>query len=101
MLSFTVNDDFNKKLADIVGKDRVEEIEQRGYLAAQIVSHRHNKQMTQHELAAAINVAKSTIGRLEAGLTQPNYQTLLSLSRALDTPLTIDAKYDDRQIAKI
>lgn len=101
MLSFTVNDDFNKKLADIVGKDRVKDLEQRGYLAAQIVSHRHKKEMTQQELATAINVAKSTIGRLEAGLTQPNYQTLLSLSRALDTPLTIDAKYDDRRIAKL
>nr|WP_255259878.1 hypothetical protein [Lentibacillus sp. CBA3610] len=40
------------------------------------------------------------MGRLEAGLTQPNYQTLLSLSRALDTPLTIDAKYDDLKLRR-
>jgi len=57
--------------------------------------------MTQQELATAINVAKSTTERLEAGITQANYQTLLSLSRTLDTPLIIDAKYDDHQIAKI
>ncbi|SFD42208.1 DNA-binding transcriptional regulator, XRE-family HTH domain [Lentibacillus persicus] len=99
-MSFTVNDDFNEKLADIIGKDRVKEIEQRDYLAAQIVSHRRKKQMTQQELAKAINVAKPTIIRLESGLTQPNYQTLLSLSRALDTPLIIDAKYEEHQNAK-
>jgi DNA-binding XRE family transcriptional regulator len=100
-MSFTANDDFNKKFAKIVGDDRIAELGQRGYLAAQIISHRHKRQMTQQELATAINVAKSTIGRLEAGITQPNYQTLLSLSRALDTPLMIDAKYDDHHIAKI
>ena len=50
--------------------------------------------MSQQELANQIGVSQSTIGRLEAGLTQPNYQTLLAISKALDTPLTIDAKYD-------
>ncbi|WP_240376889.1 helix-turn-helix domain-containing protein [Bacillus piscicola] len=100
-MSFTSNDDFNKQLAEIVGNYRVKELEQRGFLAAQIMSHRRKKNMTQQELATAINVAKSTIGRLEAGLTQPNYKTLLALSDALETPLIIDANHGHHKTAEI
>lgn len=37
-MSFTTNDDSNDRLADVVGKDHVRELEQRGSLAAQIIS---------------------------------------------------------------
>lgn len=57
--------------------------------------------MTQQELATVINVVKSTIGRLESGLAQPNYKTLLALSHALESPLHIDANHDKHYIAKI
>lgn len=96
-MTFTINDDFNKQLAEIVGKD----LEHRGFLAAQIVSYRHNKNMTQQDLANAINVAKSTIGRLETGLTTPNYKTLLALSDALQAPLIIDANRSRKEPTRL
>lgn len=100
-MSCTTRDDFNKRLTDIVGKDHVQELEQRGYLAAQIVRHRHHQHMSQQELATALGVAKSTIGRLEAGLTQPRYSTLVALSRVLDAPILIDANYENHPMAKM
>ncbi|QQK77310.1 helix-turn-helix transcriptional regulator [Salicibibacter cibarius] len=96
-MTFTINNDFNKQLAEIVGKGRVKDLEHRGFLAAQIVSYRHNKNMTQQDLANAINVTKSTIGRLEAGLTTPNYKTLLALSDALQAPIIIDANRESEK----
>lgn len=93
-MSFTTDDQFNQNMATLLGNNYVDDLKQRGYITAQIIKHRHEKKMSQQELANQIGVSQSTIGRLEAGLTQPNYQTLLAISKALDTPLTIDAKYD-------
>src|SRR5699024_2893325 len=95
-MSFTTDDQFNQNMATLLGNNYVDDLKQRGYITAQIIKHRHEKKMSQQELANQIGISQSTIGRLglEAGLTQPNYQTLLAISKALDTPLTIDAKYD-------
>lgn len=46
--------------------------------------------MSQQELADRIGVPKSTIGRIEAGLTSPRVGTLFKISQALNTPFIID-----------
>jgi len=43
--------------------------------------------LTQPQLAALSGVDQGTISRLEAGLFEPQFQTLLKLARALGTPL--------------
>jgi XRE family transcriptional regulator, regulator of sulfur utilization len=40
--------------------------------------------MFQQELADRIGVPKSTIGRIEAGLTSPRVETLFKISQALN-----------------
>ena len=48
--------------------------------------------LTQNDLAELIEVPKSTIGRIEAGLTSPRTDTLMKISRALNIPLIIDGR---------
>ncbi|WP_290768082.1 MULTISPECIES: helix-turn-helix domain-containing protein [Exiguobacterium] len=79
-----------KKYADIVGNDHVEKLQQQGYIAAQIKKQRRQLNISQQELADRIGKPKSTIGRIEAGLTIPRADTLYSLSKALNIPLIID-----------
>lgn len=50
--------------------------------------------MSQQVLADLVGVPKSTIGRIEAGLTSPKLNTLLQTSKALETPFIIDGTTD-------
>lgn len=45
-------------------------------------------------LADLVGIPKSTIGRIEAGLTSPKVDTLLKISKALETPFIIDGTLD-------
>ncbi|MBR3215547.1 MAG: helix-turn-helix transcriptional regulator [Exiguobacterium sp.] len=82
--------DMFKKYAEIVGNDHVERLQQQGYIAAQIKKQRRQLNISQQELADRIGKPKSTIGRIEAGLTVPRADTLYLLSKALNIPLIID-----------
>ena len=44
------------------------------------------------KLPDGTEVPKSTIGRIEAGLTSPRTDTLMKISRALNIPLIIDGR---------
>lgn len=59
-------------------------------IATQIIKARHAQKMSQQDLADAIGVAKSTIGRIESGLTSPKATTLYKISKVLGKQLVID-----------
>ncbi|MCE7792385.1 helix-turn-helix transcriptional regulator [Salipaludibacillus sp. CUR1] len=82
--------DFLKKYSGIRGNDHVESLQLEGQIAAQIKAKRHTLKISQQELADRANIPKSTIGRIEAGLTSPKVETLLKISKALNTPFIID-----------
>jgi len=63
--------DFFKKYAAIRGELHVQKLQLEGTIAAQIKTRRKQLNMSQQELADRIGVPKSTIGRIEAGLTSP------------------------------
>ncbi|WP_286173379.1 helix-turn-helix transcriptional regulator [Geobacillus sp. E263] len=79
--------DFFKKYAAIRGERHVQKLQLEGTIAAQIKTRRKQLNMFQQELADRIGVPKSTIGRIEAGLTRltsPRIETLFKISQALN-----------------
>ncbi|SIS59575.1 helix-turn-helix transcriptional regulator [Salimicrobium flavidum] len=92
--------DFGERLAGVVGKKRVDELKQNARVSAQIIKARHEKKITQQQLADAVGVAKSTIARIESGLTEPRESTLYSISRVLNTPLVIDGTNEGEDLIK-
>jgi transcriptional regulator with XRE-family HTH domain len=86
--------DFLKRYAEIRGEDYVQTLKLEGQIAAQIKTKRKSLHMSQQALADLVGVPKSTIGRIEAGLTSPKLNTLLQISKALETPFIIDGTMD-------
>ncbi|WP_117161704.1 helix-turn-helix domain-containing protein [Paraliobacillus sp. X-1268] len=82
--------DFFEKYSEIRGDDYVKNLQLEGEIAAQIKTKRQELKMSQQKLADAAGIPKSTVGRIEAGLTSPKLETLLKISKALDTPFVID-----------
>lgn len=82
--------DFFKEYAAIRGEQHVQKLQLEGTIASQIKTRRKQLNMSQQELADRIGVPKSTIGRIEAGLTSPRVETLFKISQALNTPFIID-----------
>jgi transcriptional regulator with XRE-family HTH domain len=87
--------DFEKWLTSVVGQDRVNQLKKEARISAQIIKARHEQGMSQQDLAKAAGVAKSTIGRIEAGLMSPNAETLFKISKALGVPFVIDGTMED------
>lgn len=82
--------EFVNKYAEIRGTDYVQRLQFEGMIAAQIKTRRKDLQLSQQKLADLASVPKSTIGRIEAGITSPKVDTLLRISKALETPFIID-----------
>ncbi|RWZ59100.1 XRE family transcriptional regulator [Halobacillus fulvus] len=82
--------DFIKKYAELSGEDHVANLQWEGRIAAQIKSSRKKDSLSQQELADRAGVPKSTIGRIEAGMTSPRTETLYKLSKVLGVPFVID-----------
>ena len=89
--------EFSERLGDIVGKGRIEELHQQADIAAQISKERKKKGLSQQALADDIGVAKSTIGRIEAGMTSPNAATLYKISSVLRVAFVINGKMNEDQ----
>ncbi|WP_100372111.1 helix-turn-helix domain-containing protein [Bacillus sp. FJAT-45037] len=87
--------DFFKRYSKIRGEDHVETLQSEGRIAAQIKTERIRLKLSQEQLAELAGVPKSTIGRIEAGLTSPKVDTLLKVSKALDIPIIIDGTLDN------
>lgn len=93
--------DFSKRLAEIVGKNRLNELHQRADISAQISKGRKQQNISQQKLAESIGVAKSTIGRIETGMTSPNTSTLYKVSDVLNISFVIDGTANqDKEIIK-
>lgn len=75
-----VMSDFFKSYSEIRGVDYVQSLQLEGRIAAQIKTKRQSMKMSQQELADLAAIPKSTIGRIEAGLTSPKLKTLLKIS---------------------
>jgi DNA-binding XRE family transcriptional regulator len=90
--------DFFKKYSDIRGEKHVQNLQRQGYIAAQIKTHRHNKGLSQQQLADLIQVPKSTVGRIEAGMTTPRLDTLLKIADALETTFIIGGEQHVEEI---
>ena len=50
---------------------------------------RKSKGLSQEELAIKLNVVRQTISKWEQGLSVPDSELLVSLSEALDTPVSM------------
>ena len=58
-------------------------------LCENIKAIRKSKGLSQEELAVKLNVVRQTISKWEQGLSVPDANMLLSLSEALDTPVSV------------
>ncbi len=58
-------------------------------LSENIKALRKSKGLSQEELAIQINVVRQTISKWEQGLSVPDADLLISLSEALDTPVSV------------
>lgn len=58
-------------------------------LSENIKAIRQSKGLSQEELAVKINVVRQTISKWEQGLSVPDSDMLISLSEALDTPVSV------------
>lgn len=71
-------------------------------LKENIKSIRKSKGLSQEELAIKLNVVRQTISKWEQGLSVPDAEMLISISKALETPVSIllgenisESKVDD------
>ena len=58
-------------------------------LSENIKAIRKTKGLSQEELAVKLNVVRQTISKWEQGLSVPDSHMLISLSEALDTPVSV------------
>jgi transcriptional regulator with XRE-family HTH domain len=57
------------------------------WLGQNIAHHRHERRLSQRELAAIVGVARQTVTRWEAGQTQPERKHLTALTKLFKVPL--------------
>ena len=57
-----------------------------------LIAQRHNRGMTQKDLAKAANLTQSVIARLESKKAIPQLDTLIKVTTALDCDLAIISK---------
>ena len=74
---------------ETVGKTHIDRLKQEAALAATIKTERQRQGLSQQELANAIGKPKSTIGRIEAGITIPRVDTLLAIAQVLHISFSI------------
>jgi transcriptional regulator with XRE-family HTH domain len=80
---------FTVRASQILGEDRVRQLQAEGSIAAQIKAVRKRLGLSQEQLADLAGLPKSTIGRIEAGLNSPSVNTLTKIARALKADLVI------------
>ena len=58
-------------------------------LSENIKARRKSKGLSQQELAIKLNVVRQTVSKWEQGLSVPDAAMLISLSEALETPVSV------------
>lgn len=79
-----------------VGKAHIDRLNQEAALAATIKTERQRQDLSQQELADAIGKPKSTIGRIEAGITVPRVDTLLEVAQVLHITFSLGEASTDK-----
>lgn len=81
-------DDFNNLIEEIEAEAKAEGTEaelremRRGFsIANQLMTLRHEKKLTQKQLAQASGIPQSEISRIETGEANPTYATLSALAK--------------------
>lgn len=83
---------FIEKAAQLLGEDRVRQLQNEGNVAAQIKTRRKELGYSQEHLAKKTKLQKSTIGRIEAGLNSPSAATLAIIAKELNMDIVISGK---------
>jgi len=87
---YTFQDDLAQCLKDPKFKKAWEESELEYRLAKQIIDARLKKDLSQRDLALKIQSTQAVISRIETMSANPSLNLLKRISRALDTPLSLN-----------
>lgn len=58
-------------------------------IAKQLLAARHEKKITQEELASYVGVSKAAVSKWESGISVPDSGMLISLAEELDTSVSV------------
>ena len=67
----------------------IDEAEEISAIVGAMIEQRHNKNLSQRELAQLCGIPHSSVARIESGATTPNLTTLLKIFKQLDLTFTI------------
>lgn len=70
-------------------------------IGEKIKEKRSSMNLTQQELAAQLNVSRSTVSNWEVGRNYPDIEMIVNISNLLDVSLDVLLKGDDQVVAKI
>lgn len=75
-------------LSDPEIKAEYDALEDEFRLIEDLIKARHERQMTQAQLAHKAGMKQAAIARLESGKANPSYKTLTKVAKALDKKIT-------------
>lgn len=73
---------------------------EKGFFALKLRALRHEKGMSQPELAEAAGLAVSTVRQFEYGRREPTYETLVKLAQGLGVSLSAFDQPEDKPAPK-
>ena len=94
MKNYTNFDEYLEKV-NVLTEEEKDEILLKAKIVSEIVNARHNKGLTQQELAQISGVRQPIIARLEKDKTDAQLSTILKILSSLGLTLSIVAKDED------
>jgi DNA-binding XRE family transcriptional regulator len=90
MLDMKSFKEFKKEvLSDPQVRAAYDALEDEFQLASVLIQARHEKNMTQAQLAKKLGMKQAAIARLESGEANPTYETLTRVAKALDKTIVL------------
>lgn len=80
----------------VAGKAHIDRLKEEALMARTIKNARQAQGLSQQELAEAMGKSKSTIGRIEGGITVPNEETRKAIARVLQINLPLNETNDEK-----
>lgn len=71
-----------------IGKD-IDEVEAVSRIVGAMIEQRHNRNLSQRDLADLCGLPHSSVARIESGKSTPNLATLIKIFDQLDLSLTV------------